>query len=375
MASMPQQRVPFLDLHSQIRPLRNELDAALKRVVDSCGFILGEDVKAFEQEFANYCGAAHCIGVDSGTSALHVILRALDIGPGDEVILPANTFIATAEAVSHAGARPVLVDVLEDTQLIDPEKIEAAITPKTRALIAVHLFGRTADMAPLTDITQRHGIHLIEDAAQGHGARYDGQRLGSFGIAAGFSFYPGKNLGAFGDGGAITTNDPDLDLRIRQLRDHGQQKKYDHVFVGLNARLDSMQAAVLRIKLPHLDSWNQSRQANAKKYNELLAGSEYQTPAPLAPQEDHVYHLYVVRHRQRQVVMQTLNDHQIGHGLHYPVPVHLTGAYAHLGYSSGSFPVAEKLAGEILSLPMFAELTAEQIDQVCEVLTTTPVSG
>jgi dTDP-4-amino-4,6-dideoxygalactose transaminase len=375
MAAMPQQRVPFLDLNSQILPLRNELDTALQRVVDSCGFILGDDVHTFEQEFADFCGAAHCIGVDSGTSALHVILRALGIGPGDEVILPANTFIATAEAVSHAGALPVLVDVREDTQLLDVGLIEEAITPRTRALIAVHLFGRTADLGPIREITQRRGIHLIEDAAQAHGARYNGQRVGSFGVAAGFSFYPGKNLGAFGDGGAITTNDPDLEQRIRQLRDHGQRQKYDHVMVGFNARLDSLQAAVLRVKLPHLDGWNQARRAHAQRYGQLLQETEYTTPAPLAPQEDHVYHLYVVRHRHRQAVMQTLKDHQIGHGLHYPVPIHLTTAYAHLGYSAGRFPVAEKLADEILSLPMFAELTAEQIEQVCDVLTTTPVSG
>jgi dTDP-4-amino-4,6-dideoxygalactose transaminase len=372
---MPQQRVPFLDLNSQILPLRNELDAALQRVVDSCGFILGDDVHTFEQEFADFCGAAHCIGVDSGTSALHVILRALGIGPGDEVILPANTFIATAEAVSHAGALPVLVDVREDTQLLDVALIEEAITPRTRALIAVHLFGRTADLEPIREITQRRGIHLIEDAAQAHGARYKGQRVGSFGVAAGFSFYPGKNLGAFGDGGAITTNDPDLERRIRQLRDHGQRQKYDHIMVGFNARLDSLQAAVLRVKLPHLDGWNQARRAHAQRYGQLLQETGYITPAPLAPQEDHVYHLYVVRHRHRQAVMQTLKDHQIGHGLHYPVPIHLTAAYAHLGYSAGRFPVAEKLADEILSLPMFAELTAEQIEQVCDVLTTTPVSG
>lgn len=289
MLPMPQQRVPFLDLNIQILPLRDELDAALKRVVDSCGFILGEDVTAFEQEFAHFCGATHCIGVDSGTSALHLILRALGIGSGDEVILPANTFIATAEAVSHAGATPVLVDVLEGTQLIDPARIEDAITPRTRALIAVHLFGRTADMEPLLEITNRRGIHLIEDAAQGHGARYSSpgngsqdraQRVGTFGIAAGFSFYPGKNLGAFGDAGAITTNDAELALKMRQLRDHGQQKKYDHAYVGLNARLDSIQAAVLRIKLPHLDSWNQARRANAQRYGELLLNTDYVVPAP-----------------------------------------------------------------------------------------------
>jgi len=375
MPAMPQQRVPFLDLNNQILPLRNELDAALKRVVDSCGFILGEDVHAFEQEFADFCGATHCIGVDSGTSALHLILRGLSIGPGDEVILPANTFIATAEAVSQAGARPVLVDVREDTQLIDVELLGAALTPQTRAVIAVHLFGRTADLAPLAAFCGQNGIHLIEDAAQAHGARYNGQRAGSYGIAAGFSFYPGKNLGAFGDAGAITTSDADLAQRIGRLRDHGQQRKYDHVEIGFNARLDSLQAAVLRVKLPHLDSWNRARQEHARLYGELLQQSDYTLPAPLAPQEDHVYHLFVVRHRHRQAVMQTLMEHQIGHGLHYPVPIHLTAAYAHLGYAAGRFPVSEKLAGEILSLPMFAELTAEQIHRVCEVLTTTTVSG
>ncbi|MFQ5601395.1 MAG: DegT/DnrJ/EryC1/StrS family aminotransferase [Candidatus Krumholzibacteriia bacterium] len=371
---MPQE-VPFLDLHSQILPLRNELDTAIRRVVDSCGFILGEDLHAFEREFAEYCEVRHAVGVDSGTSALTLILRAVGIGPGDEVLLPPNSFIATAEAVTLVGARPVFADVDEQTQLLDPQRVRAAITPRTRALIPVHLFGRTADLAPLQEITRAHGVHLIEDACQAHGARYDGKRVGGFGVAAAFSFYPGKNLGAFGDGGAVTTNDDQLSESLRQLRDHGQERKSVHRRIGLNGRLDTLQAAVLRVKLRHLDSWNVARRRVAERYDSLLRDSEFRTPAPLRPREDHVHHLYVVRHANRSAVVRALQDNRIGFGLHYPVPIHRTPAYAGLGLGPGSFPNAEQLANEILSLPMYPQLTDSHIEQVCEVMTEATVSG
>ena len=367
---MPQMplKVPFLDLHSQIAPLRDEFDAAIRRVLDTCGFVLGEDVKAFESEWAEYCGARFALGVDNGTNALHLILRAREIGTGDDVIVPANSFIATAEAVSWAGARPVFADVDEATHLLTAATVEAAITPRTRAVMAVHLFGRAVDLDALRALCEARGIHLLEDAAQAHGARWNGQRVGTFGIAAGWSFYPGKNLGAFGDGGAITTNDEDLYQTLAQIRDHGQVKKYDHRRIGTNARLDTLQAAVLRIKLRHLDSWNAARRRNAATYAKLLAESEFRVPAPLRSGEDHVYHLYVVRHPQRSAVAQALQENGIGHGLHYPVALHRTAAYAELGYAPGSFPNAERQADEILSLPMYAELTDSHIERVCDVL-------
>jgi len=368
MPLMPSQ-VPFLDLHSQILPLRNDLDAAIRRVVDSCGFILGRDVQDFEREFATYCGVEHAVGVDSGTSALGLILRALGIGPGDEVVLPPNTFIATAESISLVGATPVFADVDLGTQQIDPERVAGALTPRTRAVIAVHLFGRTAPLGPLLDLTRARGIHLIEDACQAHGARYRGQVVGGHGIAAAFSFYPGKNLGAFGDAGAVTTQDAGLAACVRQLRDHGQVAKYEHARLGTNARLDSLQAAVLRVKLPHLDAWNAGRRRVAARYDALLHGSDFHTPAPLGPGEDHVYHLYVVRHSRRSAVVHALREQGIGFGLHYPVPIHRTAVYAGMGLGPGSYPNAELLAGEILSLPMYPELTDTHIEQVCEVMT------
>jgi len=367
MAQMPV-TVPFLDLHSQLAPLRDEIDTAMRRVIDSCGFVLGEDVRAFESEFAAFCEVAHAIGVDNGTSALHLILRGLGIGPGDEVILPPNTFIATAEAVSLVGATPVFADVDDATQCLDPQAVRHAIGPRTRAVIAVHLFGRTADVATLAVLAREHGIHLIEDACQAHGARLNGRRVGSYGVAAAWSFYPGKNLGAFGDAGAITTDDAALHETLLQLRDHGQRRKYDHHLVGLNCRLDSLQAAVLRIKLRHLESWNAARRRAAARYETQLRESEFRMPAPLQPGEDHVYHLYVVRHPNRSAVVQALQEHRIGYGMHYPVPLHRTGAYAFLELGAGSFPRAERQAEEILSLPMYAELSDVQIDHVCDVL-------
>jgi dTDP-4-amino-4,6-dideoxygalactose transaminase len=360
-------KVPFLDLHTQIAPLRDEIDAAMRRVVDTCAFVLGEDVRAFEAEWAAYCGARFAIGVDNGTSALQLIVRGLGLGPGDEVLLPANSFIATAEAVSLAGATPVFADVDPDTQLLTAESAARALTPRTRALIAVHLFGRTCDMAALGAFCAARGIHLIEDAAQAHGARIGERRAGGFGVAAGWSFYPGKNLGAFGDAGAVTTDDEHLYEVITQLRDHGQVRKYDHRRIGTNARLDTLQAAVLRVKLRHLDTWNAARRRVATAYDALLRDSELVLPAPLRPGEDHVYHLYVVRHPHRSAVVTALQENGIGFGMHYPVPIHRTAAYAN--GNQPSLPVAERLAGEIVSLPMYAEMTTSQIEHVCEVLT------
>ncbi len=364
-------QIPFLDLHSQVRPLRNELDAAIARVIDSCGFILGEDVARFESEFARYCGTEHAVGVDSGTSALTLILRALEIGPGDEVVLPPNTFIATAEAISAVGARPVFADVDSETQLLDPEHVRAALGPRTRAVIAVHLFGRTAALDALLDITRARGIHLVEDACQAHGARYRGRPVGSFGVAAAFSFYPGKNLGAFGDGGAVTTRDASLAQTLRELRDHGQSRKHEHRRLGCTGRLDTLQAAVLRVKLRHLESWNDGRRRAAARYDARLRDTDLGIPPPCASEEDHVYHLYVVRHPNREAVIRALQGSRIGYGLHYPVPIHRTPAYAWLGLGEGSYPNAEGLAGEILSLPIYPELSDAHIDQVCEVMTHT----
>jgi dTDP-4-amino-4,6-dideoxygalactose transaminase len=375
MPRMPSQ-VPFLELHSQVTPLRNELDAALARVVDSCRFILGDEVATFERDFAAYCEVDHAIGVSSGTDALTLILAGLGIGPGDEVVLPANTFVATAESISAVGARPVFVDVDEESQQIDPKSVRVALGARTRVVIAVHLHGRTAPLAALVQLTRERGIHLVEDACQAHGARYRGRRVGGFGVAAAFSFYPGKNLGAFGDAGAVTTNDVFLAETLRQLRDHGQARKYEHRQRGFNARLDAIQAAVLGVKLPHLDSWNAARRRLAARYDALLAGTELRTPPQPGDGEDHVYHLYVVRHPHRSGVLQTLEENAIGYGLHYPVPIHRTAAYAGLGLEPGTLPRAERLAEEILSLPMYPELSDAHIERVCQVLTqTAPVSG
>ena len=368
MPTMPCQ-VPFLDLHHQVQQHRNELDAAIRRVIDSCHFILGSETSEFEREFAAACGVEHAIGVDSGTSALTLILRALGIGAGDEVVLQPNSFIATAECVSLVGAHPVFADVDPETQQIDPERVAAALSPRTRAVIAVHLHGRTAPLEALLQLTRRHGIHLIEDACQAHGACYAGRPVGGFGVAAAFSFYPGKNLGAFGDAGAVTTRDPHLARVLQEMRDHGQVRKYEHQRLGCNGRMDSLQAAVLRVKLRYLDSWNAARRRVASRYDSLLRDTEFQVPAPLRPEEDHVYHLYVVRLRNRSAVVRALQENGIGFGLHYPVPIHRTPAYAGLGLGPGSYPIAERLAEEILSLPMFPELDDAHIDRVCEVLT------
>ncbi len=355
--------IPFLDMKEPYLELRAELDAAYQRVMTSGWYILGEEVEAFEQEFAAYVGARHCIGVGNGLEALHLILRACEIGPGDEVIVPANTYIATWLAVSYAGATPAPVEPVERTYNIDPARIEAAITPRTRAIIAVHLYGQPADMDPINEIARRYGLQVIEDAAQAHGARYKGKRAGALGDAAGWSFYPGKNLGAFGDAGAVTTDDAALAARVRMLRNYGSQVKYFNEIKGFNSRLDPLQAAFLRVKLAHLDDWNDRRQQIANRYVRDLAAGNLILPAAPTWAEP-VWHLFVVRHRQRDRLQRYLADHDIGTLIHYPVPPHLQSAYRELGLSAGMFPISEAIHREVISLPMGPHLSLSEVDRV-----------
>ncbi len=355
--------VPFVDLAAQFPEIRAEIDAAIAKVVDSTGFILGPEVAAFETEFAAFVGAAGAVGVASGTAAIELALRACEVVPGDEVITSAHTFIATAEAISHTGARPVFVDIDPLTYAIDPVLVEAAITPRTKAILPVHLYGQPADMGTLSAIAKRHGLMLIEDAAQAHGAAVDGVRCGSLGDLACFSFYPGKNLGAFGDAGAVTGNDPDLLARVRKLRDHGRTTKYEHDEIGFGERLDTLQAAVLRVKLRHLERWTEQRRDHARRYRELLDGTPVTTPVE-ADGRRHVYHLYVVRSRARDAHLAALRDAGIGVGVHYPIPLHRQPAYAKIGYADVSLPETERAAAEVLSLPMYPELTDVQLQAV-----------
>ena len=355
--------VPFLDLGAAYLELKDDLDAAYHRVMDSGWFILGKEVEAFEREFAAYCEAAHCVGVGNGLEALHLILRAYGIGPGDEVIVPANTYIATWLAVSYAGATPIPVEPDARTYNLDPALIEAAITPATRAILPVHLYGQPADMDPIKALASRYGLKVIEDAAQAHGARYHGRRVGGLGDAAGFSFYPGKNLGALGDGGAVVTNDADLAERVRVLRNYGSRVKYHNEVKGFNSRLDELQAALLRVKLPVLDAWNERRRAAAARYLDGLAGSEL--GLPYVPKwAEPVWHLFVVRHPQRHALQQRLQQAGIGTMIHYPIPPHLQPAYAELGYGAGAFPISEAIHREVFSLPMGPQLTAAQQGRV-----------
>ena len=360
-------KIPFVDLQRQYQTIKEEVDAAVLSVMARGDFVLGEAVDAFEHDYAAYCEADYCVGVDSGYSALELILRAYDIGPGAEVIIPANTFVATAFAVSNTGATPVLVDCDAESYNIDPDKIVAAITPRTRAIMPVHLYGQPADMDPILAVAQQYGLRVVEDAAQGHGARYKGKRTGSLGDAAGFSFYPGKNLGAYGDAGAVVTNDAEVADRVRMLRNLGMKEKYHHVTKGFNHRLDTMQAAVLRVKLRYLDGWNSERRRAAASYARHLAPLPVTTPSAPTTSE-HVYHLYVVRVQHRQELMACLAQAGIASGLHYPIPIHLLPAYAELGHKPGDFPVTEAHAAEIVSLPIYAELTEEQIASVAEVV-------
>jgi dTDP-4-amino-4,6-dideoxygalactose transaminase len=360
---LPATPIPFLDfaaLHAELRP---ELDAAYQRVVDSNHLILGAEVEQFEREFAAYCEAGHAIGVGNGLDALFLILKAMDIGAGDEVIVPSNTFIATWLAVSYVGATPVPVEPDSATFNLDPARIEAAITPRTRAIMPVHLYGQPADMDPIMAIARRHKLKVIEDAAQAHGARYRGRRVGALGDAAGFSFYPGKNLGALGDGGAIVTNDAELAQRVRVLRNYGSSVKYHNEFKGHNSRLDELQAAFLRAKLKGLDAGNVRRREIAARYLDGLAGAGLELP--FVPEwAEPVWHLFVVRSPARQALQGALGERGIGTMIHYPIPPHRQAAYAELAMSEGSFPIAEAIHREVLSLPMWPQMRAEQVDQV-----------
>lgn len=354
--------IPYLDLQAQYRALKPEIDAAVLRVLDSAQFVLGDEVTAFEREFAAFCGARETVAVNSGTSALHLALLAAGVGPGDEVITVPFTFVATVAAVLYAGARPVLVDIDPRTSCMSPEQVERAITPRTKAIVPVHLYGHPADMDPILEIARRHGVRVIEDAAQAHGAEYRGRRCGSMGDIACFSFYPGKNLGAYGEGGAAVTSDPALAKTMRLLRSWGEERRYEHKLQGFNYRMDGIQGAILRVKLRHLDAWTEARRARAADYHAALAGAAV-TPAE-APDCRHVYHVYAVRVANRDAMRTQLQTEGIQTGVHYPIPVHLQPAYRSLGYRAGDLPVAESTAGEVLSLPMYPELTREQVGVV-----------
>lgn len=352
-------RIPFVDLKAQYASIKPEIDAAIGGVIETCRFIGG---KTFEENFAAYTGAGYGVGASSGTAAIHLALVALGIHDG-EVITACNTFIATGEAITHAGARPVFVDVQEDTQLIDPERIEEAITPRTRAIIPVHLYGQPADMDAIRAIADRHGLKVIADAAQAHGASIDGDRHKILGDMATFSFYPGKNLGAYGDAGMVVTDDQELADRMRALSDHGRQDKYLHFAEGWNYRLDGIQAAILDAKLRHLDEWTERRRSRAARYNGHFTDGVAR-PIVELPGRRSVYHLYVVRCRDRDGLRAALEEKGIASGIHYPVPLHLQPAYAYLGLSRGAFPCAERVTEEIVSLPMYPELTDEMVDEV-----------
>ena len=371
--------VPFLDLGAAYRELQPEIDEAVARVLASGYYIGGPEVEQFEADYANYCGATHAVGVANGLDALHLVLRAMDVGPGDEVIVPSNTYIATWLAVSQCGATPVPVEPDARTYNIDPALIEAAITPATRVILPVHLYGQPADMDPILAIARRHGLRVLEDGAQAHGARYKGQRLGAHGDAVAWSFYPGKNLGAMGDGGAVTTNDAQLADRIRVLRNYGSRVKYVNEVQGYNSRLDPLQAAVLRVKLAHLDEWNARRKAIATRYtNELaavIASEARQSTSPFTlpyvpDWADPVWHLYVVQHPQRDALMKRMSDAGIGTLIHYPIPPHLQQAYAPAGYVKGQFPIAEQIANRCLSLPMGPHLSEADAATVMAALKT-----
>jgi dTDP-4-amino-4,6-dideoxygalactose transaminase len=359
--------VPFVDLKAQYRVIKQEIDAAITGVVESAHFVLGPEVEAFESEFAAYLGVRHCIGVNSGTAAVQLALMAAGIGAGDEVIVPANSFFASAEAVSTAGATPVFVDADPVSYTIDVGQVEGAITDRTRAILPVHLYGQPADLDPVLEIAERHQLLVIEDAAQAHGAEYKGRRVGGFGQAGCFSFYPGKNLGAYGEAGAVVTNDEEIAKLARLLRDHGSARKYQHDLIGYNFRLEAIQGAVLRVKLRHLDHWNQLRRDRADRYNNLLRDTDL-----ILPREQsfarHIYHLYVVQSECRDNLQQKLAAAGVQTVMHYPIPIHLQPAYQSLGYAEGAFPETEKLCRRVLSLPMFPELSDAQQDEVMQAI-------
>ena len=355
--------IPLVDLKAQYRTIKPEIDAAVARILENTSFILGPEVEGFEQAFARYCETKYAVGVCSGTAALQLSLMACDIGPGDEVITTPFTFIATAAAISHVGAMPVFADIVERTYNIDPAKVEAAITPKTKAILPVHLYGQPVEMDALLDIAKRHNLRIIEDACQAVGATYKDHKAGGLGDVACFSFYPSKNLGGAGDGGMVTTNDDRIADRIRKLRDHGRTSHYGHEMIGYTYRLDAMQAAILGVKLNHLDDWNEARRQRAASYSKLFSQMDAITPHE-APGCRSVYHVYALRMAQRDAIVQHLRSKGIGAGIHYPLPLHMQPAYAFMGIPKGSYPVSEACAENIMSLPIYPELTQGQIEEV-----------
>lgn len=359
--------IPFVDLKAQYHSIKDEVDAAVLKTLESCAFTLGPEVADFEKLFAAYCDNTHAMGVNNGTSALHLALLAAGVGPGDEVITVPHTFVASAASIYYAGAKIVLCDIDPVTYTMDPAALEAAITPRTKAIIPVHLYGQMADMDPIMKIAEKHGLVVLEDAAQAHGAEYNGRRAGSIGHLAGFSFYPGKNLGAAGEGGAVVTGNDEYARRVKMFRDWGAERKYEHVLKGYNMRLEGMQGAVLKVKMKYIEQWTEMRRAAAKRYDDMFAGTGVQTPKQMANRR-HVYHLYVIRTPERARWQEELTKKGIQTGIHYPYPVHLLPAYEDLGYKEGQFPHAEKAAKEVLSLPMYPELTGDMQAQVAEAI-------
>ncbi|MBY5568167.1 DegT/DnrJ/EryC1/StrS family aminotransferase [Rhizobium leguminosarum] len=360
--------IPFLDIKAQYQSIKGEIDAAVLGVLASGQYVLGDEVARFEQEFADYCNVKHAIAVNTGTSALHLALLAAGVGPGDEVITVPFTFVATVSAICYTGARPVFVDVELVTLTMDPAEVEAKITPRTKAIVPVHLYGQMANMDAIKAIAERHGIPVIEDACQAHGAQYKGHRAGSIGLSGCFSFYPGKNLGACGEGGMVVTNDDDQAKTMRMLRDWGQEQRYHHLLKGFNYRMDAIQGAILRVKLRHLEAWTEARRTHARRYSSLLAGSTVLTTPVEAADRRHVYHVYAIRSRDRDGLQRLLSAEGIPSGLHYPIPVHLQKAHADLGYQAGDFPVSEAAAREVLSLPIYPEMPVRHVDQVVAAL-------
>lgn len=359
--------IPFLDLKCQHLALKDEINEAVEGVLQSAQFVLGKEVLAFEEEFAAFCGVQHSVGVNSGTSALHLALLAASVGPGDEVITVPCTFVATLAAIVYTGATPILVDVDPATYTMDPRQIEAALTPRTKAIVPVHLYGNPADMDPILSLARRHNLVVIEDAAQAHAAQYKGRFCGSLGDLGCFSFYPGKNLGACGEGGIVTTNNPEFARKIRILRDWGAEKKYEHVLKGFNYRMEALQGAILRVKLKYLQAWTEVRRAHAAAYTELLSDSELTLPTETHGGK-HVYHVYGVLTARRCELTELLNSHGVQTGIHYPIPVHLLPAYSDLGYKAGAFPESERVSTQELSLPIYPELTEYQIQTVSQAI-------
>lgn len=360
--------IPFVDLKTQYKSIQGEIKEEIVKVLEQTNFILGEPVAKFESQFAEFCDSKYCIGVASGTDALHLALLVLNIGKDDEIITAANTFVATVLSISYVGAKPVLVDIDPKTYNIDLNKIEEKVTPNTKAIIPVHLYGRPVDMEKLITIADKYNLKIIEDACQAHGAVFNGKKVGSFGIMGCFSFYPGKNLGAYGDGGAIVTSDKDLYEKLKMMRNYGSPKKYHHDFIGYNSRLDTIQAVILNIKLKYLNNWNHKRLANAEAYDKKLRGIGDLVLPDIDKTGSHVFHLYVVRTKERDKLLKYLNDNGVQASIHYPIPIYALGAYSHLGLKKDGFPVTEQFSTEILSLPMFPELTENQINIIADLI-------